>query len=45
MVSLPNANFSKEDVDAKLAELGIEGTIRAEALDAEQHLRLCAVFG
>jgi 16S rRNA (adenine1518-N6/adenine1519-N6)-dimethyltransferase len=45
LVSLPNANFSKEEVDAKLAELGIEGTIRAEALDPEQHLRLCAVFG
>jgi 16S rRNA (adenine1518-N6/adenine1519-N6)-dimethyltransferase len=45
LVSLPNANFSKEEVDAKLAELGIEGTIRADALDPEQHLRLCAVFG
>jgi len=45
LVSLPHGNFSKEEVDAKLAELGIEGTIRAEALDPEQHLRLCAVFG
>jgi hypothetical protein len=26
-------------------ELGLEGTTRAEALDLEQHLRLCAVFG
>jgi 16S rRNA (adenine1518-N6/adenine1519-N6)-dimethyltransferase len=43
--SLPSGNLSKEEVDAKLAELGIEGTIRAEALDPEQHLRLCAVFG
>ncbi len=45
LYSLPSGNLSKEEVDAKLAELGIEGTIRAEALDPEQHLRLCAVFG
>ena len=45
LVSLPNGRFGKEEVDAKLAELGIEGTTRAEALDPEQHLRLCAVFG
>jgi 16S rRNA (adenine1518-N6/adenine1519-N6)-dimethyltransferase len=45
LVSLPHADFSKEDVDAKLQELGIEGTARAETLDREQHLRLCRVFG
>ena len=45
LVSLPNGRFGKEEVDAKLTELGIEGTTRAEALDPEQHLRLCAVFG
>ncbi|HVS35191.1 MAG TPA: 16S rRNA (adenine(1518)-N(6)/adenine(1519)-N(6))-dimethyltransferase RsmA [Gemmataceae bacterium] len=45
LASLPGKRFSKEEVDAKLAELGIEGTTRAEALDVEQHLRLCAVFG
>ena len=45
LVSLPDKRFSKEEVDAKLAELGIEGTTRAEALDPEQHLRLCGVFG
>ena len=28
-----------------LAELGIDGNIRAEDLDLEQHLRLSAVFG
>jgi 16S rRNA (adenine1518-N6/adenine1519-N6)-dimethyltransferase len=32
-------------VDAKLADVGIEGTVRAEDLDIEQHLRLCAAFG
>ena len=36
---------SKGDVDRQLAELAIDGTVRAEALDREQHLRLCAVFG
>jgi 16S rRNA (adenine1518-N6/adenine1519-N6)-dimethyltransferase len=45
LVSLANADFSKEDVDRKLAELGIAGTLRAETLDLEQHLRLSAVFG
>jgi 16S rRNA (adenine1518-N6/adenine1519-N6)-dimethyltransferase len=37
--------FSKPEVDAKLAELGIDVTVRAEALDLEQHHRLCLVFG
>jgi len=45
LASLPHADFSKEDVDAKLAELGIAGTARAETLDLEQHLRLSRVFG
>ncbi len=45
LASLPAGRFGKEEVDAKLAELGIEGTTRAEALDPEQHLRLCGVFG
>jgi 16S rRNA (adenine1518-N6/adenine1519-N6)-dimethyltransferase len=31
-------------VDAKLKELGIDGTVRSEALDIDQHLRLCAAF-
>ena len=45
LVGLPEKRFGKEEVDARLAELGLEGTVRAEALDLEQHLRLCAVFG
>jgi 16S rRNA (adenine1518-N6/adenine1519-N6)-dimethyltransferase len=45
LVSLPHADFSKEDVDAKLAKLSIEGTARAETLTIEDHLRLCAAFG
>ena len=39
------AEGTKEEVDAKLAELGIDGSVRAEALDVEQHLRLAAAFG
>jgi 16S rRNA (adenine1518-N6/adenine1519-N6)-dimethyltransferase len=45
LVSFPGKRFSKEEVDRKLEELGIPGTTRAEALDLEHHLRLCAVFG
>jgi 16S rRNA (adenine1518-N6/adenine1519-N6)-dimethyltransferase len=41
----PGGRRGKQIVDQKLAELGIDGTIRAEALDLDQHLRLCAVFG
>lgn len=42
---LANADFSKEDVDRKLAALGLDGTVRAETLDLEHHLRLSAAFG
>ena len=45
LASLPTGRLDKSEVDRKLAELGLEGTIRAEDLDREQHLRLCAVFG
>ncbi|HVL14662.1 MAG TPA: 16S rRNA (adenine(1518)-N(6)/adenine(1519)-N(6))-dimethyltransferase RsmA [Gemmata sp.] len=41
----PGGKRDKAEVDAKLAELGIDGTTRAEALDVEQHLRLAAAFG
>ncbi len=45
LASLPKRDLSKSEVDARLAELGLDGTARAEALDLEQHLRLCGVFG
>jgi len=45
LVSLPRAQLGKPEIDARLAELGIEGTVRAEALGVEEHLRLCEVFG
>jgi 16S rRNA (adenine1518-N6/adenine1519-N6)-dimethyltransferase len=41
----PSGRKDKAEVDARLAELGIDGTVRSEALDVEQHLRLCGVFG
>jgi 16S rRNA (adenine1518-N6/adenine1519-N6)-dimethyltransferase len=43
--SLPAGRLAKPEVDARLAELGIAGAVRAEKLDLEQHLRLCQVFG
>jgi 16S rRNA (adenine1518-N6/adenine1519-N6)-dimethyltransferase len=45
LVSMPGAKFDKAEVDARLAGLGIEGTVRAETLGKEEHLRLCEVFG
>jgi len=42
--ALPN-HLAKEEVDRKLLELQLEGTVRAEALDLEQHLRLSVAFG
>lgn len=45
LVGWPSGARDKKDVDAKLAELGIDGTTRSEALDIEQHLRLAAAFG
>jgi 16S rRNA (adenine1518-N6/adenine1519-N6)-dimethyltransferase len=45
LAALPGRDLSKSEVDARLAELGIDGTLRAEALDLEQHLQLCNRFG
>jgi 16S rRNA (adenine1518-N6/adenine1519-N6)-dimethyltransferase len=45
LIGSPSGRRPKEEVDQKLAELGIEGTVRAEDLDPEQHLRLCRAFG
>jgi len=36
---------SKPMVDQKLVELGIDGNVRAEALDVAMHHRLCEAFG
>jgi 16S rRNA (adenine1518-N6/adenine1519-N6)-dimethyltransferase len=44
LVGWPGGRRSKEEVDRKLGELGVEGSVRAEDLDLEQHLRLCRNF-
>ena len=40
----PTAARTKAEIDAKLAELGIDGTLRSESLGVADHLRLCAAF-
>jgi len=40
----PSGRKDKSHIDAKLKELGIDGTLRSEALDLEQHLRLSRAF-
>jgi 16S rRNA (adenine1518-N6/adenine1519-N6)-dimethyltransferase len=45
LASLPKSDRSKSDVDAALAELSLDGSLRAEVLDVVQHLRLCERFG
>lgn len=44
LVGMQGRPWSKQEVDARLAALGIDGTVRAEDLDLEQHLRLCNAF-
>lgn len=41
----PDGRREKSEVDAELQRLGIDGSLRAEALDIPTHLRLCQVFG
>ena len=45
LIGWPSGRREKGEVDAKLSELGIDGGLRAEALDLEQHLRLSNAFG
>jgi 16S rRNA (adenine1518-N6/adenine1519-N6)-dimethyltransferase len=45
LVGWPSGRKEKKEVDTKLAELNIDGTLRAESLDLDTHLRLCSVFG
>jgi 16S rRNA (adenine1518-N6/adenine1519-N6)-dimethyltransferase len=40
----PQGRRDKKDVDARLATVGIDGSVRAETLDIDQHLRLWAAF-
>jgi len=41
----PSGRRDKSEVDAKLKALGVDGTVRAEALNLEQHLELSRAFG
>jgi 16S rRNA (adenine1518-N6/adenine1519-N6)-dimethyltransferase len=45
LVSMAGRGVEKKEVDAKLKMLGIDGRVRAETLDIDQHLRLCEAFG
>jgi 16S rRNA (adenine1518-N6/adenine1519-N6)-dimethyltransferase len=45
LAGLPAGRRPKGEVDAKLAELGIDGALRAETLDLAQHRQLCEAFG
>jgi 16S rRNA (adenine1518-N6/adenine1519-N6)-dimethyltransferase len=45
LAGLPSGRLDKALVDARLAELALDGTLRAETLDVRQHLQLCEVFG
>jgi 16S rRNA (adenine1518-N6/adenine1519-N6)-dimethyltransferase len=41
----PSGRKDKSEIDAKLKEIGIDGTLRSEALSLQQHLELSAAFG
>ncbi len=45
LIGWPSGRRDKAVVDRLLAELGMDGGCRAEDLDVDQHLRLCAAFG
>lgn len=44
LVGWPRGRKEKTFVDARLAELNLDGSLRAEALSIEDHLRLCNAF-
>ncbi len=44
LAGMPSGRRAKDEVDQKLARLGIDGWVRAENLSVEQHLRLCEAF-
>jgi 16S rRNA (adenine1518-N6/adenine1519-N6)-dimethyltransferase len=45
LAGLPSGRRDKAEVDRKLAELALPGTVRAEDLEIQDHLRLCGAFG
>src|SRR5262245_9532032 len=44
LLGIPKRAWDKAEVDARLAALGIDGNVRAETLDLEQHRRLSEAF-
>jgi 16S rRNA (adenine1518-N6/adenine1519-N6)-dimethyltransferase len=40
----PGGRRDKKEVDAKLAAIGFDGSVRAETLSIEQHITLCNAF-
>src|SRR5262249_51620645 len=44
LAGAPSGRRPKEEVDRRLAELGLDGSLRAETLPVEDHWRLCAAF-
>jgi 16S rRNA (adenine1518-N6/adenine1519-N6)-dimethyltransferase len=44
LMGFPARPWDKAQVDARLASLGIDGSLRAETLDVEQHRRLSELF-
>jgi 16S rRNA (adenine1518-N6/adenine1519-N6)-dimethyltransferase len=44
LLGLAGRPFAKAEVDARLAALGFDGSVRAETLSVEDHLRLCEGF-
>jgi 16S rRNA (adenine1518-N6/adenine1519-N6)-dimethyltransferase len=45
LASFPGKRWAKQEIDARLTDLGVDPSARAETLDLETHLRLAAVFG
>ena len=44
LVGWPRGRREKADVDARLAKLGIDGSVRSETLSVADHIRLCDEF-
>lgn len=45
LISLPNQTLSKPEVDQRLAQAGMDGSLRAETLPIDTHIQLCELFG
>jgi 16S rRNA (adenine1518-N6/adenine1519-N6)-dimethyltransferase len=44
LLGFPGKPFTKPEIDARLSQIEIDGTTRAEALDPATHLRLSRAF-